>query len=61
MIIVGVIICSYAPPEVNINHLVSGGGSDFAGLGVSCDEQSAAEQEMWALAIACLSEALLSC
>lgn len=36
-------------------------GSDFAGLGVICDEQSEAEQEMWALAIACLNEALLSC
>lgn len=36
-------------------------GSVFAGLGVICDEQSAAEQEMWALAIACLNVVLLSC
>lgn len=55
MIIVGVIICSSVLPEVNINHLVSGGGV------MICDEQCAAEQEMWALAIARFNEALLSC
>lgn len=32
MIIVGVIICSYVPPEVNINHLASSGGQISLGL-----------------------------
>lgn len=46
MIIVGLIICSYAPPEVNKNHLQKIGeqqGSDFTGAGVICDGQSAVE------------------
>lgn len=63
MIIVGLIICSNAPPEVNKNHLQKIGeqqGSDFTGAGVICDGQSAVGQEMWELTIACLIEALLS-
>lgn len=64
LIIVGVIICSYAPPGVNINHLQKIGarrGSDFTGVGALRDEPSVAEQECGcALAMACLNEALLS-
>lgn len=61
MIIVGMIICSYSPPEVNINHLQKIGeqqGSDFTGGW--CDLWWAVEQEMWEFTIACLTEALLS-
>lgn len=33
-------------------------GSDFTGVGVIWEELSAAESQMWALAVACLTEAL---
>lgn len=62
MVIVWMIICSYAPPEVNINRLQKIGeqqGSDFMGAGVICDGQSAAKQEVWELTIACLIEEFL--
>lgn len=63
MTIVGMIICSSAPPEVNINHLQKIGerqGSDFMGTAVIRDGQSAVGQEMWELAISCLTAALRS-
>lgn len=41
-IIAGMIICSYAPPEVNTNYWQ---GSDFIGAGVISDEQSAGERQ----------------